>query len=419
MSSSPASASWPGAPLRRLGGLSSLTVFHRGLGSNDEAASAGERAERLLYAFPHEASAAEQLRRVAYFEGCIDFAATFGGGAAGLQAATLHKRRYAFLEAAPNVWMALGVVREQLDGADVPLVVAQQQQQQQQHQAHAHAHAQPGGDLFSSGGASDAALRGVLQRLWDGFVLFYGSPARVLGAAGSGAAAATAHVMELKARLRRLRARRRAMAANHAFGEREGERERASAALREAELVASGVGAPSPAEAEAAALSRAAGAASGAAAAASAALSADAALAAEERLLACHVRCVERLSPAAALRRTLRAWLDFAVFHTDWSCLSAPFEGHGALRAHHLQRRAPGASADAAAAELEAHAVEFGAKLRRGEPSVRHVVLAYDGLVGAGGGRAGVAPLYAYLRMHSFPAARGAAAAAAATAARS
>ena len=34
-----------GLPLRRLGGLSSLTVFHRGLGSNDEAASAGERAE--------------------------------------------------------------------------------------------------------------------------------------------------------------------------------------------------------------------------------------------------------------------------------------------------------------------------------------------------------------------------------------
>ena len=103
------------------------------------------------------------------------------------------------------------------------------------------------------------------------------------------------------------------------------------------------------------------------AAAASAALSADAALAAEERLLACHVRCVERLSPAAALLRTLRAWLDFAVFHTDWSCLSAPFEGHGALRAHHLQRRRAKASGG------QAHGGRHGADgSARGDNHHRH-----------------------------------------------
>ena len=57
------------------GGLvfSSFSIFHRKLGSNDEAAGLRERAERLLYFYPHDFPALAQLRHIGFCEGLIDF----------------------------------------------------------------------------------------------------------------------------------------------------------------------------------------------------------------------------------------------------------------------------------------------------------------------------------------------------------
>jgi hypothetical protein len=67
--------------------------------------------------------------------------------------------------------------------------------------------------------------------------------------------------------------------------------------------------------------------------------------------------------------------MDFLIYYTDWSNLCAPFEGYGAVRSHNLSRR------DQPPAELSSYVKEFVAKLQRGEPSVQHVALAFDGIL--------------------------------------
>jgi hypothetical protein len=63
----------PGQSGRPAPAFSSLCLFHRGLGSNDEAAGLAERAERVLLFYPHDLPPAAQLRHVGFCEGLVDF----------------------------------------------------------------------------------------------------------------------------------------------------------------------------------------------------------------------------------------------------------------------------------------------------------------------------------------------------------
>ena len=360
--------------LLRLGGYSSLHIFHRGLGSNDEAAGLSERSDRILYGFPHEVSPAEQMRRVAYFEGLIDFSSTFAPSGGNVQSITLKKRRYAFCQVEKQIWMVVGIVREQIRDVN----------------------SEGGGgggggasnaSVFISDNVADAALRGLMQRFWDSFCLFYGSVGRVLETPA--ASKMLAHISDLKRRLRKVHNRRVALAANYEFAR--GEHLAATsdvytAALSPGEEYRDGDirrGENSTMTAETASTSR----------------KALAALSAEEHVGGILLSCVERFSPISVLRRLIRSVMDFLIYYTDWSNLCAPFEGYGAVRSHNLSRR------DQPPAELSSYVKEFVAKLQRGEPSVQHVALAFDGILVAGQSHPSVPILFQYLRMHVFHAA--------------
>lgn len=59
--------------LLKSGGFSSLCIFHRGLGSDDEAAGLAERGERILYFYPRDVGIQAQLKHIGFCEGLIDF----------------------------------------------------------------------------------------------------------------------------------------------------------------------------------------------------------------------------------------------------------------------------------------------------------------------------------------------------------
>jgi hypothetical protein len=130
-----------GAPLLKLGGFSSLCIFHRLLGtctaslgppshtatgqtqqltpffhtvppcmaatgSNDEAAGAHEQAARILYHYPHDAPLDAQLTHVGFAEGVIDVSRAFAADA-DVDSVALESRRYTFAQVEPHVWMVL------------------------------------------------------------------------------------------------------------------------------------------------------------------------------------------------------------------------------------------------------------------------------------------------------------------------
>ena len=354
-------------------------MFHRGLGSNDEAAGLSERSDRILYGFPHEVSPAEQMRRVAYFEGLIDFSSTFAPSGGSVQSITLKKRRYAFCQVEKQIWMVVGIVREQIKDVSSS-------------EGGGGGGGGVGGasnvSIFTSDNVADAALRGLMQRFWDSYCLFYGSVSRVLETPA--AAKMIAHISDLKRRLRKVHNRRVALAANYEFSRGDEH----LAATSEVHTVAL-----SPGEEYRNGDIRRGENSTMTAETASSARKALGVLSAEEHVGGILLRCVERFSPISVLRRLIRSVMDFLIYYTDWSNLCAPFEGYGAVRSHNLTRR------DQAPVELASYVKEFIAKMQRGEPSVQHVALAFDGILVAGQSHPSVPILFQYMRMHVFHAA--------------
>jgi len=102
------------APPLAWGGLRSLCVFHRGLGSADEAASPEEQAARLLFYHPAKHARERQLSHLGLLEGLLDFARTFAprGSDAQLRVVELRRERLVFLRVeAPHVWMAAAAAK--------------------------------------------------------------------------------------------------------------------------------------------------------------------------------------------------------------------------------------------------------------------------------------------------------------------
>jgi hypothetical protein len=414
-------------------------------GSNDEAASLAERSERLLYYYPHETPVSEQLRRVGYYEGLVDFSRTFSPSAP-VQSLTLHKRRILFLEAEPQVWVVLAVVREQVavvqgyqrstDAPDtVPLAGA--------------AGAGGGGGLFGGGAyagppgsaaptgketaftsdsVADSTLRGIMAQIWEGFRLFYGPVTRALGTPA--AAGAVAHLADVRTRLRKAQVRRETAAYNAVYN-RQQQQEAAAAAAAGAAMATSrspvalsggrlddvlegdadgdadgdaGAGRPPlDADADAAATGTPFSSASSSPSSSSssspqpsaAETQAVDALAAEEFLVACQIRLLERFSPVTAVRRLLRDWVDFSVYYVDW-CNPSPLGGAGYVRGMPMKGSA------------WQFLSTFAGKLGKGIPSLRHLSVLYDGYVVWGGQQPGIHALYNYLRAHAFHAVRSA-----------
>jgi hypothetical protein len=346
-----------GSTLEKLGGFSSLCLFHRQLGCNDESASTAERAEKLLYYFPHDVPVASQLKHVELCEGLIDFSRTFSRGSGGaVETVELSKRRYFFLEPEAGVWLVLVLVKE-LWGPNIGGFARSTEGPGDTAPA-----PEPAGALFStampytgpplpppakagaytSHAQQASAARASLLGVWEHVRTVTGGVRRVTDAPA--AAAYHARVLYLRGRLRRAGDARERAEANEAW-----------AAVGRGEGGA-GVAPPSP----------------------------------EERALACTLAVSASASPVSALRRSLRDAFDFTLFYCDWSVMH-PFEGCGGGPRVHPPSR-----------DLDILLRSFVGNMAAKQPALSHCAVLFDGHVVWGRHTPGLRCMYAHLRAAAF-----------------
>ncbi|KAJ1444999.1 hypothetical protein M885DRAFT_502893 [Pelagophyceae sp. CCMP2097] len=83
-------------------GLEAGAVFHRGLACDDDAAGDVELLAHVLWYHPASDSAAQKHERLSLIEGLIAVGSAFGGG---VEAVTMHKSKYVFVQVEAEVWM--------------------------------------------------------------------------------------------------------------------------------------------------------------------------------------------------------------------------------------------------------------------------------------------------------------------------
>lgn len=393
-----------GSTLHKQGGFSNLCLFHCGLGSNDEAAGLHERAEKILYYFPHDTPVHEQLKRVGYLEGLISFSKTFAPNKS-VNSVRLNKRRYVFLEVEPQIWMVLALVREQLNATPGYARSTDSGEVAPQPTLSGGLFARapdytgppvtppPKETFYSSDGISDDTILSLMQRMYDGYVLFYGRFSRVLG--HPDAMPMVDHVLQLRERLRKLQDKRESAEANAAFTLEQHELTRQTTDVTQdpadgPSTASDGGGGrvPSAPPRSPAASDREPGPTLSGAAQSQHQHHLES-LSTEEYLVRCHLTAIDRYSPVSALRRCLRDFLDFCVYYTDWSNIG-PFDGDANIRHMPLRR------------DLVQLVSLFVGKLTKGLPSLHHVSLFYDGFLVVGQDQPGLQTLYWYLRMHAF-----------------
>lgn len=306
-------------------------------GLDDEAAGLQERAERLLYFYPRDIPLHAQLKHVGFCEGLIDFVRTFNGEFE-TQCLLLHKRRFIFVQVEPDIWLVLVLVNQQVtpppSTAFIPSTDARAQAgthsavraavpQKASMLAMADALAS---ETYSAANVDDAAIIAMLRKLYDMFATFYGSISRVVQ--HPEAIEYLRALMALRTKYRKLVDKRDALVSNYE-----------SLLVRAAEEATKGLLSSSPTlqrirsrldEGEGGeGLDEGSGTyttgSSRAAELASLAGQVSAVSTASDAVYS-ELQAVQRFSPIAALRETLRNMFDFAAHYVDWSHITC-FDG--------------------------------------------------------------------------------------------
>ena len=83
--------------------ISTLCIFYRPLGCNDEAATDEEQGEKILYYLPEDTPLGKQLSRLTMVEGLIEFSGRFSQSP--LETVVMDKQTWAFLQCEQNLWV--------------------------------------------------------------------------------------------------------------------------------------------------------------------------------------------------------------------------------------------------------------------------------------------------------------------------
>jgi hypothetical protein len=83
--------------------ISTLCVFYRPIGCNDEASTDEEQGEKILYYYPEDTALSRQLTRLTMVEGLIEFSSRFSSTA--LETVVMEKQTWAFLQCEPDLWI--------------------------------------------------------------------------------------------------------------------------------------------------------------------------------------------------------------------------------------------------------------------------------------------------------------------------
>lgn len=334
---------------------------------SDEAASLTERAERVLYFLPHELSLSTQLQHVDMYEGLLDFVSTFCGPRRW-QCLQRDKRRYAFLEVEPDVWMIMVLVKP-VQGHVASSTYPRSTDIYSPFSGAAAAATGGGGSGAVAAGdgarfsdsVSDETVLGIMQRLYNSYVLFYGTITRVLQHPNCVAALERIAVLAARSRVLRDKLERVQGNIDHLAVSLTEEDSADAAAARErvdgmrAELIT---------------------------------------LRTQQREVEAQLAVVRRFSPVAAVRYTLRSVLDFTAHYVDWVQLM-PYDAMDAMRYHR----------PAESVWRDIHNAVSGTKAK--SAAIEHVALAYDGIVVYGRHHPGLHIIMAYLRAHAFHVMRG------------
>lgn len=269
-----------------------------------------------------------QLKHVGFCEGLIDFAATFNGPFVS-QTLALHKRKYVFLQAEPDLWIVVVMVKSgqppipassyarSTDTRTASGVASAVHAATSRRPALAAAAAATIAESYNPETHTDRVLQAMTRRLYDWHTLFYGSVTRVL--AHPAAARMVARLAELRQQLRKLVDKRESHIANY---ESLLQRAAAEAASHDETTTTTADGAPAaPIALQLQELDREVSVA-----------------VAQADGVAAELAILQRISPVTALRTTLRDVLDFALHYTDWANLS-PFDavdGESLLIAAHV-----------------------------------------------------------------------------------
>jgi len=84
-----------------------LSIFHREVGSKDEAAAEVEQQEKILYYYPPQDNIRGQLTNISLCEGLIDFSIRLTGDEVG--SVVLQKKTLVFKKFGVDLWGVLGI----------------------------------------------------------------------------------------------------------------------------------------------------------------------------------------------------------------------------------------------------------------------------------------------------------------------
>jgi hypothetical protein len=350
------------AGTKLLGGsaLSTFCVFDQRLGSDDENATLNEQADRILYYYPPALPLREQLRHIGMLQGLIAFSKSLSPGSGGCRVVHLSRRRYAFYEPEPDIWVVGLLVNQELASVSAAQFAGTTD-------SYGWDAPSPSGGTFSTSQLDDNALRELVGRVYGIYETFYGQISRVLRQPA--AASVIQRIADLRTTLRKRIDKAAAVSANLHY--------------RSAAVLA----ASTPIEIVAESLEGAERAtASQIQSAPSAEVVADDF---EERRLRAIIDALEAVSPIAAVRSTLAHLLGFLLHYTDWANI-LPLDFTLPLRCHPPRPQARTA--------LQAFTEELLGRV----PHISRVAVLVDGQVVAGRPDAAFSSLHHFLRLYSF-----------------
>eukprot|EP00937_MAST-01D_sp_MAST-1D-sp2_P006291 g6291.t1 len=143
--------------------LVSFFIFSRPLGSDDEAASLEEVAEKVLFFHPPNSSLQQQLQRISLCEGMIDFTSKFSPEQP-VHAVHMLEHHYTFVLCEPETWMVM--VLRRADGGDPTRGGGALQQPDSRERIY---------DSQGTVSVDDTALRAAMLDAYSMFTMFHGT----------------------------------------------------------------------------------------------------------------------------------------------------------------------------------------------------------------------------------------------------
>ena len=168
-------------------------VFSRPLGSDDEAASLEEVAEKIVFFHPETATVEEQLQRISLCEGMIDFTSKFSPDKP-VHNVHMLEHHYTFVECEPGTWIVMVVRRPA--AADEGKALANKR-------AAMAAGSSRAGLYDTSDDLDDVSLRAVVLDAYSMFTMFFGTMHDTLYSGRDGPADGVARLKVLRKQVRK------------------------------------------------------------------------------------------------------------------------------------------------------------------------------------------------------------------------